>query len=424
MCIVNTLINTNIVFQNGQTKRNWVDGSPYAFQAWKQGAINTLDMSTYQRNYYINFDEMFEPWSNPMSTYQLNDNYHKMFEAWSNSTYAAQHHKACSQCINYIQPQAGQNVNCTAAVMADGIPEWIKVPCKKPHIYTEIICEIRKAQTLHDIPRVRSHIECPPRAIHLANTCVRVYTSVWKNLYDISSICAGQNATLYHIPRSIVAHDPLWYDGRDIFFVGFLQAMNHRWPGLVDNESALIDDLLMASVNSMERVIFRFSLTTLSHVEIGYLHNTTEGTVAVHVVCEFPLSPVNSYCFSGHFACKDGTCILENYVCDGVTDCPDNTDEVDCDHVCNFSNVNNVTGKKDCFSSCISSTCVCSDLYFHCTLGGCIPWSRVCDGVDDCPNNEDEQVCGFYYLGSSSLVNITQTNDTLYFSDGTGPFFL
>ena len=267
-----------------------------------------------------------------------------------------------------------------------------------------------------------SYIECPPKAIHLSSTCIRVHTSVRRNVHDANNICIAKNATLFHIPGSIALHDPLRYGERDIFFLGFLQAMNHRWPGLADYESALTDELLMASVNSTEPIIFRFSQTTISHVEIDYEQGRTESTGAVHVVCEIPLSPVSSSCLSGHFTCHDGTCVLEHYVCDGVTDCPDNTDELDCDHVCTFADGTNATDMKDCLSSCTSSNCTCSDLYFHCTLGGCIPWSRICNGINDCPNDEDEEICEFYYLGSSSLRHITQNIDTLNLEDDTGPF--
>ena len=339
------------------------------------------------------------------------------------STQYFQRHTACHQCIDYIEPHPDPNINCTAAVMtAEGTAKWIKVPCTEKHNNTGNICEIPAPTTSHRAPtRVRTYTECPPRAIHLADACIRVYTSVWENLQDVSNICNIQNATLYHIPRFLALYDPLWYTEREIYFVGFLQAMNHRWPGLADYESAHRDKLLMANVNSTELVTLRFSLTTLSHIEIDYGHSRDEGTGAAHVVCEFPLLPISSHCLSGHFACYDGTCILEHYVCDGITDCPDSTDEVDCGHVCYFSDENNATGRKDCFSSCVSPHCTCSDLYFHCQLGGCIPWSRVCDGVTDCPNHEDEQVCELYYLDSSSLKYITQQSDTIHIEDDTNP---
>ncbi len=400
-----TLTNTNIVFQNDQTNRYWIDASPYAFQMWKQSSASTLDMFTYE------FRTRFFP-SNS-EEYQSHT-----------TTPHIQRHQVCSQCIDYVEPQADPTVNCTAAVItADGITKWVKIPCTQQNNNTIIICESHNNTISQEIAaHVTSYIECPSKAIHLANSCIKVYTSVWRNLRDASNICLIQNATLFHIPSSIASHDPLLYDEREIYFVGVLQAMNHRWPGLADYESALTDELLMASVNSTDPIIFRFSLTTISHVEIDYEKGRIEGTGAVHVVCEIPLSPVSSGCLSGHFTCYDGTCILEHYICDGVTDCPDSTDEVDCDHVCTFADGNSATGMKDCFLSCTSPDCICSDLYFHCALGGCIPWSRLCNGVNDCPNDEDEEVCDFYYLDSSGLRHITQNSDALNLADGTGHF--
>ncbi len=99
----------------------------------------------------------------------------------------------------------------------------------------------------------------------------------------------------------------------------------------------------------------------------------------------------NSSCLDGHAMCNDGTCILSRYVCEGRPECSDGSDEMDCNHVCSFSDGFN--GNPNCFTSCISPECVCHDLYFPCALGGCIPWSRVCDMMTDCPNGEDEQIC-------------------------------
>ena len=48
------------------------------------------------------------------------------------------------------------------------------------------------------------------------------------------------------------------------------------------------------------------------------------------LVCEMPAKPVTYKCREHHFICPDGTCILADYVCDDVTDCVDDADEVGC----------------------------------------------------------------------------------------------
>ncbi len=104
----------------------------------------------------------------------------------------------------------------------------------------------------------------------------------------------------------------------------------------------------------------------------------------------------NSVCVLGHTMC-----ILSHYICNGRADCPDASDETECNHVCSFSG--NYDINPNCFISCTSPECVCNDLYFSCALGGCVSWSRVCDGVSDCPHGEDEQQCYF-----SDMSNATQ----------------
>ena len=237
------------MFQNDQTNRYWIDGSPYAFQMWKQSAASTLDMYTYEGRRRSN-----------ATHYE---------RATSHFTPPVQRHMECNQCMDYIEPQADPTLNCTAAaITADGITKWIKIPCTQEKKSTIIICESHNDPISQQIAAHKTtYTECPPKAILLSSTCVKVYTSVWRNVHGASNICLVQNATLFHIPRSIALHDPLRYGERDIFFVSFMKAMNHRWPGLADYESALTDKLLMASVNSTEPIIFQFSLTNISHVE-------------------------------------------------------------------------------------------------------------------------------------------------------------
>ena len=74
-------------------------------------------------------------------------------------------------------------------------------------------------------------------------------------------------------------------------------------------------------------------------------------------------------CDAEQFRCDDGTCIDEARVCDGRTDCADDSDENNC-HV----------------------VAPCSADEFQCggATGACISRMRVCDDVMDCEDGSDE----------------------------------
>ena len=77
-----------------------------------------------------------------------------------------------------------------------------------------------------------------------------------------------------------------------------------------------------------------------------------------------------------HFTCKDSTCILLSYVCDGVFDCPDNSDEDD--------------------SMCVDldrQKNGCGDLHFQCKSGGCVHVTQHCDDWQHCADGSDELYC-------------------------------
>nr|XP_010969732.1 low-density lipoprotein receptor-related protein 2 isoform X1 [Camelus bactrianus] len=77
-------------------------------------------------------------------------------------------------------------------------------------------------------------------------------------------------------------------------------------------------------------------------------------------------------CFGNEFTCPNGFCINQNWVCDGEADCVNNADEDGCE-------------------SRISRTYDCYPNEWACPKSGkCIPITKVCDRISDCPEGEDE----------------------------------
>ena len=69
--------------------------------------------------------------------------------------------------------------------------------------------------------------------------------------------------------------------------------------------------------------------------------------------------------------CPEGYCIPMHLVCDGTTQCSDNSDEENCQ-----------------LSTENSNTCP-----HQCPEGYCIPMHLVCDGTTQCSDNSDEENC-------------------------------
>ena len=103
------------------------------------------------------------------------------------------------------------------------------------------------------------------------------------------------------------------------------------------------------------------------------------------LISKLPLQ-YTDLCTRGNiFMCKDSTCILSLYLCDGKHDCPDNSDEIDCTNIC--------TAEFDCLVYCPIHVCQCSKLHLHCTSHECIPLAYRCDGISQCRDSSDEINC-------------------------------
>jgi len=89
--------------------------------------------------------------------------------------------------------------------------------------------------------------------------------------------------------------------------------------------------------------------------------------------CDESISCSITNCTSSQFRCQStGQCIPLNWICDGVNDCQDASDEK----------------KNQCQNQCLNKTQT-----FQCSNQQCIPIDRRCDGLPDCRDGSDELNC-------------------------------
>ncbi len=289
--------------------------------------------------------------------------------------------------------------NCTVLFqLTADVPMWVTVPCAARLNLGIVICEYDRNPSVAAFPLKRSPTECLRKEnVFINNSCYNIYKNqVWlpENVAcGVCPLCDERLATIHALDaiapylEHILGTQPK----------KLLLQLNQTTVVLVRSDHY---DMLYSDV--MESILHKSVYT-------GYYNTSTEDGL----VCETDTVTVTAdTCIHGQHQCDDGTCILDQYACDGSPDCPDGSDEKSCTHVCTFFGMDLWDGR-DCFDKCLAIDCSCSTHYFQCNSGKCVPWSFVCNGRDDCRDNSDEVYCSSTILNNVKVTEFPLNN---YFS--------
>ncbi|XP_066263256.1 uncharacterized protein [Branchiostoma lanceolatum] len=115
-------------------------------------------------------------------------------------------------------------------------------------------------------------------------------------------------------------------------------------------------------------------------------------------------------CSESERQCFDSSCIPDDWWCDGWYDCSQAEDESECEDATTIPDITTATLPVDATpgENCLESQHQCSD-------GSCIPGYYWCDGVSDCPQDDDELECG----DASPSPDVTTSALPVDFTPGT-----
>ena len=216
--------------------------------------------------------------------------------------------------------------------------KWLKIDCNKALSMNYFICEHAFERITKTNLTMENHY------------CYKQYTFIERRCWLITSnktILLNQRLNMSKLSAMLSA----WSYGHT--------TRNHL--------SLYLDNTLSCyRTNGLSNHFFRSWTLNIPCDNNALLHTMSEGSLLTN---HFKCNP------DKHFTCASGTCILSTYVCDGINDCADASDEVKCtDH--QHRN--------------------CSDLHFQCISDGCIPLAHRCDGWQHCQDGSDEIECSLH----------------------------
>ena len=407
---------------------HWSDGSPVSFSDWNMPSL----------------DKLWHPYNITVS----------FFDERMTNYIIQQSTNSILKISTLNQPEENMDRNCTAVLMfAFGYPNgWVVIPCdmafeatffcikSQPHFEdkrvlsfptviwpdNDIVCNhgwtrIEKSCfTLWDIDEPISFID-GDKMCQAGGASIPYVDDV-----DVTTVPYADNEKITHVFFSLFQQfDKLniWYK---INSINLLHNLILGYPIDITNRNSLmyvlnlVEDYMTTNITIMtkqkspgicwlaEHTFWQISYPTDVIIpgewldQWGLKYRPCEQKVKPNIlICEQKAIVRSIICTTGHFACLDNTCILFLYVCDGVHDCFDGSDE-NCTHD-NYTTSLNITNTYP------KIPCSITEGYINKTVS----LVNFCDGIDTCANSLEKRLCNYTTIQQVSFyttVNKTQKN--------------
>ena len=283
--------------------------------------------------------------------------------------------------------------NCTIAVSFNPFQMyWVAIPCDTPFSRYALICQQTIPNTDNEtvvVPNGQNRLTCSNAFILVESSCVQFVTVSPVNQSDLVELkCKSPSLLLTlrddsSMETALVPLLHMWSNNREFIF---------SFRGDSEMCVALTYNGLTLDYNNWYR----------KYIPCRDLWKSDGMLCSMESVVTQPCSE------KGLFSCDDGSCVLQTRVCDGYLDCPQRGDERHCSPACYQGS--KAFSPEFCLHDCPVETCVCTQDYYHCESGGCLAFSKMCDGDKHCPDGDDENGCP--HLHSFSICLSLETNNT------------
>ncbi len=364
-----------------QQKKHWLNNDPVALQMWR-GYHNKEVLSKYATH-----------GAKGCTLYQESTSCQDLRSSFCNSS-ASQSNDQCSisryemsSRRHRVSLQLQQCADCVALTLRDlAEPEFFSIDCSVK-IHVNILCSLPTQLTSNNTSAQRqtgsSTFFCQRGNVFMNQTC---YNFLWqRNCTNKELACFQEIDLLGYLYTAVkVSHFP------PIYIHNCMTSTPRRFYDIVK---------ILFDRNSSDEA---FCLITNRPSETSITENV--------------------------FKCEEGSLISAQYVCDGIKNCPDSSDDMNCEcqtdanfrKTCSF--FPSISQKKSCspLYNCTKDKCtVYNDVFsygkdshdlqvtkntFHCNSSGIkIGRELVDDLVPDCPSGEDEVLLKLIFSGSVHL---------------------